>query len=208
MPLLTPNPGIFYTNCCLSAGFCLNETTTCPHDALLAVDMKKLLFLLVLLMAGLPGGAQTIPYIKSARLTHWKNVENDTLYVLNFWATWCAPCVAELPAFEKLHRQYAGKKVKVILISTDFRRDVDKKVIPFVKRKNLQSQVVFLDERTPNEWINLVSEEWTGSIPATLIVNKKGGYERFFEKQLSYKELEKAVVAGLKKIPDKKSRGQ
>jgi len=70
-------------------------------------------------------------------------------------------------------------------------------VIPFVKRKKLKSQVVFLDERTPNEWINLVSTDWTGAIPATLIVNKQRGYERFFEKQLSYKELEKAVTEGL-----------
>lgn len=205
MPLFTPNPGIFYTNSGLSPGFCLHKTTTCPYGALLASNMKRLILLFVLSAAGVSGQAQTIPYIKAAQLTHWKNVENDTLYVLNFWASWCAPCVAELPAFEKLHRQYAAKKVKVILISTDFRRDVDKKVIPFVKRKNLQSQVVFLDERTPNEWINLVSEAWTGSIPATLIVNKRGAYERFFEKQLRYKELEKAVVAGLKKIPNKKT---
>ena len=166
--------------------------------------MKKIILLFVFLAAGFSTRAQNIPYIKSAQLTQWKNADNDTLYVLNFWATWCAPCVAELPAFEKLHRRYAAQKVKVILISTDFRREVDKKVKPFVKRKNLQSQVVFLDERTPNEWINLVSEEWTGSIPATLVVNKQGGYERFFEKQLSYKELEKAVVEGLKRVPNKK----
>lgn len=202
---MIPNPGKFYTNCCRYPGFRLNRTTAYPSGALLAIDMKKLLLLFAFLVAGISGQAQNIPHIKSAQLTHWKNVENDTLYVLNFWATWCAPCVAELPAFEKLHSRYAGKKVKVILISTDFRRDVEKKVVPFAKRKNLQSQVVFLDERTPNEWINLVSEEWTGSIPATIIVNKKSGYERFFEKQLGYKELEKAVGAGLKKIQNKKS---
>ena len=148
--------------------------------------------------------AQEINFIKADQLSAWKNADTDTVYVLNFWATWCAPCVAELPDFEKLNREYGGKKVKVVLISNDFRRDVEKKLKPFVKRKNLQSQVVFLDERTPNEWINLVSEEWTGSIPATLVVNKQGGYERFFEKQLSYKELEKAVVEGLKRVPNKK----
>mgnify|MGYP002860864178 FL=1 len=159
--------------------------------------MKKILLFGFLLGCVLQLTAQDIPYIKADQLTRWKNAGNDTLYVLNFWATWCAPCVAELPEFEKLHREYAGQKVKVILISTDFRREVDKKVIPFVKRKKLKSQVVFLDERTPNDWINLVSTDWTGAIPATLIVNKQRGYERFFEKQLSYKELEKAVMEGL-----------
>ena len=166
--------------------------------------MKKQLLWGLLLAVGCPLAAQEIAYVKSDQITRWKNSDSDTLYVLNFWASWCAPCIAELPAFERITREYAGKPVKVILVSTDFRRDVDKKVKPFVKRKNLQSQVVFLDERTPNEWINLVSEEWTGSIPATLVVNKQGGYERFFEKQLSYKELEKAVVEGLKRVPNKK----
>ncbi len=159
--------------------------------------MKKILLFGFLLGSVLQLAAQDIPYIKADQLTRWKNAGNDTLYVLNFWATWCAPCVAELPEFEKLQREYAGQKVKVILISTDFRREVDKKVVPFVKRKKLKSQVVFLDERTPNDWINLVSTDWTGAIPATLIVNKQRGYERFFEKQLSYKELEKAVMEGL-----------
>lgn len=160
--------------------------------------MKNIILWMAFLALGLPLKAQdTIPFIKADQLTRWKTAGNDTLYVLNFWATWCAPCVAELPAFEKLHREYASKKVKVILVSTDFRRDVDKKVKPFVERKKLKSQVVFLDERTPNDWIDLVSPEWTGSIPATLIVNAKRGYERFFEKQLDYKTLEEAVLNGL-----------
>lgn len=159
--------------------------------------MKKLLLFSLMLGAAFQLAAQDIPYIKADQLTRWKNAENDTVYVLNFWATWCAPCVAELPEFEKLNRKFVGRNVKVILVSTDFRRDVDKKVKPFVKRKKLQSQVVFINETNANDWINLVSTDWTGSIPATLVVNKKRSYERFFEKQLSYKELEKAVLKGL-----------
>lgn len=159
--------------------------------------MKKLLVFGLMFGMALQLAGQEIPYIKAEQLTRWKNAENDTVYVLNFWATWCAPCVAELPEFEKINRKFAGRKVKVILVNTDFRRDVDKKVKPFVQRKKLKSQVVFINETNANDWINLVSTDWTGSIPATLVVNKKRGYERFFEKQLGYKELEKAVKEGL-----------
>jgi hypothetical protein len=106
-----------------------------------------------------------------------------------------------LPDFEKLNAEYAGKKVQVILISNDFSRDVEKKVKPFVKRKKLQSQVVFMDERTPNDWIDLVSLDWSGSLPATLIVSKGRGYEQFFEKQLHFNELEQAVQAALRTTP-------
>lgn len=143
--------------------------------------------------------AQDIPFIKSPQLEQWKNAENDTIYVLNFWATWCGPCVAELPEFEKLNKHFAGQKVQVILISTDFKRDVESRVKPFVKRKKLKSKVVFIDEPTPNNWINLVNPEWSGAIPATLIVCKNRGFEQFFEKQLDYETLEHTVQAALTK---------
>lgn len=160
--------------------------------------MKKILLFSLLFVSGFALRAQDISFIKADQITRWKNIENDTVYVLNFWATWCAPCVAELPEFEKLNREYAGRKVKVVLVNNDFRRDVEKKLIPFVRRKKIRSEVVFMDETTPNSWIDLVSTEWTGSIPATLIVNKHRGVELFFEKQLNYETLEQAVRQALK----------
>ena len=70
-------------------------------------------------------------------------------------------------------------------------------VKPFVKRKKLKSTVVYMDERTPNTWIDLVSTEWTGAIPATLVVSKSRGFERFFEKRLHYDELEATILEAL-----------
>lgn len=160
--------------------------------------MRTTLLFCFLLVLSLPLAAQDIPFIKADQLTAWKNSDTDTVFVLNFWATWCAPCVAELPDFDKLTREYADKPVQVVLISTDFRRDVDKRLKPFVERNDIESHVVFIDERTPNDWIDLVSAEWTGSIPATLIVRKNRDFEAFFEKQIHYEELEQAVQAALK----------
>ena len=142
-------------------------------------------------------GAQDIPFIKAGQIEQWKNADTDTVYVINFWATWCGPCVAELPAFEKLYRQYAAQKVKVILVSTDFKKQVETRLKPFVQEKHLQSQVVFMDESNPNNWINLVHPDWSGLIPATLIIARRKNFERFFETQLSYDELETAVQAAL-----------
>lgn len=161
--------------------------------------MKKLLLFGYLSALGVVLTAQDIPHIKAAQLSAWKNADTDTVLVLNFWATWCAPCVAELPEFERLNQAFAAQPVKVILINTDFRRDVEKRVRPFVQRQKLQCQVVFMDETTPNNWIDLVSADWSGAIPATLIVNKRRGFERFFEKQLSYEELEQTLREALGK---------
>lgn len=98
------------------------------------------------------------------------NKEDDLTYVVNFWATWCKPCVKELPAFEELNTTYKDKKVKVVLASLDFPEKLESHVIPFVAKRNLQSEVVLLDDSDANYWIPAVSKEWSGAIPATLIV--------------------------------------
>jgi thiol-disulfide isomerase/thioredoxin len=157
--------------------------------------MNYLLVFCLLLGAGLR--AQEITWIKTADLDKLITHESDTVFVLNFWATWCGPCVAELPAFEKLQEKYASKNVKILLISTDFKRNVESKLKPFVKRKNLRSQVLFMDEPDPNRWINTVSPDWSGAIPATLLINTRKNRRLFVEKQLNFKELEQLLLSVL-----------
>jgi thiol-disulfide isomerase/thioredoxin len=142
--------------------------------------------------------AQDIPFIKAAQIDAWKQADTDTVRVINFWATWCAPCVAELPSFEKLNKEYASRKVEVILVSNDFKKQVETKVKLFVAKKKLKSRVVFMDESNPNNWIDRVSPDWSGAIPATLIIAKRKNQYLFFEKQLTYEELEAAVRSALK----------
>lgn len=151
----------------------------------------------ILLFCSCPVLAQDIPFIHRDQITRWKETDSDTVYVINFWATWCAPCVAELPAFEQLNKKYAGQKVQVVLVSNDFKKQVETKVKPFVREKGLKSRVVFMDESNPNNWINLVSPEWSGSIPATMIVSKRKNKVLFYEKPLKYKALEKALKSVL-----------
>jgi thiol-disulfide isomerase/thioredoxin len=142
--------------------------------------------------------AQDFSFIKPDKIGAWKNAADDTVYVLNFWATWCAPCVAELPEFERITDQYANQKVRVVLISTDFKREASK-VQLFARNKNLKSRVAFMDEPSPNKWIDLVSTDWTGALPATLIVCKNKGVEHFYEKSMTYEILDKEVTAALSK---------
>lgn len=106
---------------------------------------------------------------------------DDKIYVVNFWATWCAPCIKELPYFEKLHQQ--NKNVIVILASLDSKKDIEKKLIPFIKRKKITAQVVSLNDKDYNTWLPKIDRDWSGSIPATFIFsgNKKLFAEREFD---------------------------
>ena len=97
--------------------------------------------------------------------------EDDNVYVINFWATWCAPCVKELPHFEKLHAE--NKNVKVILVSLDSQKDLEKKLLPFVDRKKITAEVIMLSDKDYNAWLPKIDKEWSGSIPATLIIHGK-----------------------------------
>ena len=108
-----------------------------------------------------------------------KNDEN--VYVINFWATWCAPCVKELPYFQQLHLD--NKRVKVILVSLDSKSDIDRKLKPFLLKKKLTAQVVALTDKDYNSWLEKIDKDWSGSIPATLLLsgNKKLFAEREFE---------------------------
>jgi len=111
-----------------------------------------------------------------------------TTYVVNFWATWCKPCIKELPAFEKLNTTYKDKNVKVILVSLDFPEKLESSVIPFIEKQGLQSKIILLDDPNANAWIPKVSEEWSGAIPATVIVKNK--LRKFYERSFTYDDLE------------------
>ena len=123
---------------------------------------------------------------------NYSNLENailkkeNTIYVVNFWATWCGPCVKELPHFEQLNTE--NKKVKVVLISLDFKNQFESKLLPFLKKKNIKSEVVLLTDKDYNTWLPMVDKDWSGSIPATLII--KNGKKYFTERLFSnYDEL-------------------
>lgn len=115
---------------------------------------------------------------------------NKTL-VVNFWATWCKPCIKELPYFEAARTKYI-EDVKVILVSLDFPEKLESQLIPFVRNNNIQSQVVLLDDPYENEWIPKVDSTWSGAIPATLIINS--AKRIFYEKSFSQEELEDEIL--------------
>ena len=119
------------------------------------------------------------------------NKKDNKIYVVNFWATWCAPCVKELPYFEKLNTEYRTKNVEVILVSLDFPHLYDSKLKPFIEKKKLKSKVIALDDVDMNTWIPKVDETWSGSLPATIIY--KNNNRKFFEQSFTYETLEKEV---------------
>ena len=145
------------------------------------------------ILACIKAQSQSVPIIKFHSLNSILQSTADTTYVINFWATWCKPCVAELPAFVALDHAYKNKNVKVILVSLDFKRQYEERLLPFVKNKHIAPLVMLLDEPDYNSWIDKVDSTWSGAIPASLIINGKKGIRKFYEKEFTFDELKKEV---------------
>ena len=170
------------------------------RDEFRFIDMQKQILicglLAILFMAC--SGPTAKEEVGSPKVIKWEGMEavmtrnTDRLQVINFWATWCAPCIKELPYFETLNKE-AWNEVDITLVSLDFADEFEKRVLPFVEKRDLQSQVLLLDEIDYNSWIDKVDPSWSGAIPATLIINPSNGKRKFLEKELNEGELASLV---------------
>jgi thiol-disulfide isomerase/thioredoxin len=116
------------------------------------------------------------------------NRSDDKLHVVNFWATWCAPCIKELPYFEELQENYKAQNVELLLVRLDFPRQYQSKLVPFLEKRQIKSEVVALDDVDMNRWIPKIDSTWSGAIPATIIYSKTK--RKFYEQSFTYEELE------------------
>jgi thiol-disulfide isomerase/thioredoxin len=152
----------------------------------------KYLFL-VLVLCSLQGTAQSIPKWKSSDLSKAiEETKEPTIF--NFWATFCAPCIEELPYFQELVAKYKESGVRLVLVNLDM-ASVYPKIPAFAKRFGIKAPIVFLDETDADLFCPIADPKWSGAIPASLFVNNKSGYRRFYEDQIAKDDLEKEITS-------------
>jgi thiol-disulfide isomerase/thioredoxin len=117
---------------------------------------------------------------------------NDTTYLVNFWATWCAPCVKELPYFSEVQAIHHEGPFKMILVSLDFKKDYLSRLQPFVQEHQLEPYVVVLEDNRADYWINDIAPQWSGAIPATLVY--KGDQREFYERTFQHADELSAIL--------------
>lgn len=140
---------------------------------------------------------QKVEYIKTPELEKILSTPDNKLFVVNFWATWCPPCVSELPNFEKVAKEYDSGKVRFILISLDFPSQVEKQLIPFLKKNRITLDVPVMMDVDYNSWIDKVDPSWQGNIPATLVFNNSKKIRHFHSGEIDEKGLRELINSNL-----------
>lgn len=144
--------------------------------------------------------AQDIPKWKLDDLrSAIRTAEKPTIF--NFWATFCKPCIEEIPYFQELVKKYDSAGVQLILVSLDLAEAYPKQISTFASKHRFRVPVTFLAETNADLFCPVVDPAWSGAIPASLFVNNKTGYRKFFEEQLSRQTLEKEIGLMLQRKP-------
>ena len=161
--------------------------------------MKLIYSIALIISLGLTTNAQNISSLKITDVVKYYSQQTDSIYIINFWATWCKPCVEELPYLQSVSKKYADKKVKLLLVSLDLASFYPAKIASFAKKQNITADIAWLNETDADYFCNQVDKKWSGSIPATIIVNAATGYKQFYEQQFEEKEFEVELKKALGK---------
>ena len=158
---------------------------------------KRICSLLLFTIVVNAGFSQKIHQWKINDVVKFYSAKTDTTYVVNFWATFCKPCIAEIPDFIRLVDQYKMRKVKLLLVSVDLKSYVEKKLPAFIKANKFNTNHAWLNETNADYFCPKIDEQWSGAIPSTLIINNKKKYRKFFEGEITASEFEKALLEAL-----------
>ena len=138
--------------------------------------------------------------VEAQRIAVWQATDLKTAIdtttaptIFNFWATFCKPCIAELPYFQKLADKYSANGLKLILVSLDLKDAYPKQIAKFANARRLHSPIMFLDEPNADLFVPLVDTSWSGAIPASLFLNKAKGYRKFLEEELTPQQLDAEI---------------
>lgn len=150
--------------------------------------MRTFFLLFILSVSSFAYSQNQLKVVDFNGLKPYLETNSDTVFVVNFWATWCKPCVVEMPYFLELEKKLQDEKFKLILVSLDFKEQLNSRLIPFLTKKNMLGSTNFmLDDPDANYWIDQVDTSWSGAIPATIFFSKN--YRKFYEKSFTMDEL-------------------
>ena len=160
-------------------------------------SMKRIFFIIVTFFFAICIFGQDVKKIKITDLE--KTIaESKTPLIINFWATFCKPCVEEIPYFQEAIKKYKKDSIRLLLVSLDLQDFYPAKIKNFATKRKFTVPIFWLDEYNADYFCPKIDTSWTGGMPSTLFVNNSTGYHKFFEDQLSKEKLDKEIQEMIK----------
>ncbi len=141
---------------------------------------------------GVPETGKVLP-IDAEELKTLLERNRGRVVVINLWATWCPPCVVEMPELQKFHDRHADAGVFLAAVSADALETLETTVEPFVQKQGLTFPVFILKEVVPDELGKMLGAEFSGALPTTLVYTREGNLSKVWEGQIHLSDLENAV---------------
>jgi len=140
----------------------------------------------------------TLKYGNAAEIMEQAKSHTDReVVLLNFWATWCKPCVKEFPMIVELSRNYKKRGLIVYFISVDWLENEDQVKI-FLKAQGVKGISYIKDRQNDELFINDISNSWSGAVPFTILIDKQGNLAEQWESEKS----EEYFIKALEKVVD------
>lgn len=146
-----------------------------------------------LLIAGAACALAQIQPLNEAAYQKLIAAHKGSVVLVDFWATWCKPCRAELPELVKLEARLRSKGLKLVTVSAD-EPEKQAEALKFVSQLGVPKPVYIRRANDDDKFIGFVDPKWTGALPALMIYDKTGKRVRSFYGETPVKDVEAALA--------------
>lgn len=145
-------------------------------------------------LAGCSGRVSVEPLTASG-IDSIRRASRARVVLLNVWATWCRPCLDEMPGIVRLRADYSADDLEVLLLSADDLSDLDSAVVPFLERTGVSFPTWIIGERDQDAVIRALDPEWSGALPATILSLRGERVSRTLVGERTYEQLKTEIDA-------------
>jgi thiol-disulfide isomerase/thioredoxin len=131
--------------------------------------------------------------IDAAGVDSLRASSRSRVVLVNVWATWCAPCIKEMPGLVKLRTDYPDSDLEIIMVSTDDAEDLDSLVAPALSEAGVKFRTYILAGGNEDAFIRSMNPEWTGALPATFVYARGSSSVNWFVGGRTLEQLKNAV---------------